>query len=236
MRLPYIAIIAAIAAAVVVVPAISETTTLHAEEKQIVEMKAEAVVKPEGIAAEVTAAEEASYTSPIDFDALKEANEDIKAWIQIPDSKVDYPVLFDGTDDYLYQNMSQETSKAGSIYIDKYTGCAFEDTMTILYGHNMKNGSMFKDVDRFSEDAFYRAHQDVNIYLPDEEKKLRPFLVVVGKSDAALRAIQTTEDLKKFCNGKRITEGEIPEELGQATVLVTCNYTGSDYRTYVFCH
>ena len=171
MRLPYIAIIAAIAAAVVVVPAISETTTLHAEEKQIVEMKAEAVVKPEGIAAEVTAAEEASYTSPIDFDALKEANEDIKAWIQIPDSKVDYPVLFDGTDDYLYQNMSQETSKAGSIYIDKYTGCAFEDTMTILYGHNMKNGSMFKDVDRFSEDAFYRAHQDVNIYLPDEEKK-----------------------------------------------------------------
>ena len=132
--------------------------------------------------------------------------------------------------------MSQETSKAGSIYIDKYTGCAFEDTMTILYGHNMKNGSMFKDVDRFSEDAFYETHQDVSIYLPEGEKHLHPFLVVVGSSDTALRSIQTAKDLEEFCNGKEITQGSISEELGQATVLVTCNYTGSDYRTYVFCH
>lgn len=236
MRLPYITIISTIAAAVMIVPAFSETKTLYAEEKKIVEIKKEAVVKPEETAAEFAVAEESIYTSPIDFDALKASNEDISAWLQIPGTNVDYPVFFDGTDDYLYQNMNQETSKAGSIYIDKYTGCAFEDTMTILYGHNMKNGSMFKDVDRFSEDAFYKAHQDVNIYLPEEEKNLRPFLVVVGKSDAALRTIQATEDLKKFCNGKRITQGSIPEDLGQATVLVTCNYTGSDYRTYVFCH
>lgn len=176
-----------------------------------------------------------AYKPKYDFNVLREENEDIIAWINIPGTKVDYPILFDGTDKYLHTNLNGEDSVSGSIYVDMAASNVLDDEINIIYGHHMKNGSMFADIDEFSEKDFWDGHPEVNIFLEDRELRLTPIMSVVGASDTDLREVKDVESLKAFCEDKAITNGKIPEEWTQMYVLVTCNYTGNNYKTYLFC-
>lgn len=106
--------------------------------------------------------------NPIDFDKLQSYNKEIYAWIQIPDTKIDYPVAqHDGEDDYyLKHNMYGEPEFAGCIYTEKANSKDFSDRNTILYGHNMRNGSMFQNLHLFEEKDFFDENQYVYIYTP----------------------------------------------------------------------
>ena len=87
----------------------------------------------------------------IDFDGLRAINEDVVAWIQIPGIGVDYPVV-QGKDNehYLHYTFDGKANKAGSIFLDYRNRVDFTDRKVILYGHNMKDGSMFSNLDRKS--------------------------------------------------------------------------------------
>lgn len=78
----------------------------------------------------------------IDFAALKEENSDVYAWIYVPGTNVDYPVLQHPTDDayYLEHNMDGSKGLPGCIYSESVNTKDFTDPNTVLYGHNMKNG------------------------------------------------------------------------------------------------
>ena len=107
---------------------------------------------------------------PIDFAGLWEINPEIYAWLEVPDTKINYPVLqHEGEDQgyYLTRDIHGENNQAGSIYTEHYNHKDFKDPHTILYGHNMKNGSMFHNVRYFGEREFFDAHEDLYIYLPD---------------------------------------------------------------------
>lgn len=175
------------------------------------------------------------YKPKYDFDILREENKDIIAWINIPGTNVDYPVLFDGTDKYLHTNLSGEDSASGSIYVDVTAENVLDDEINIIYGHHMKNDTMFADIDRFSERDFWDEHSKVNIFLEDRELSLTPIMSVVGASDMDLREVKDMESLMAFCEDKTITNGEIPTKWSRMYVLVTCNYTGNNYKTYLFC-
>ena len=108
---------------------------------------------------------------PIDFASLQEINPEIYAWIRIPDTNVDYPILQrEGEDQsfYLDHDMYGEEQKAGSIYTECYNSKDFTDPNTIIYGHNMKNGSMFHNLRYFSEAEFFAEHEELYIYMPDK--------------------------------------------------------------------
>ncbi len=103
----------------------------------------------------------------VDLDALRaEVNEDIYAWIYLPDSQIDYPVLQHPTDNTYYLNYNLDGSKGypGCIYTENYNAKDFSDPNTVLYGHNMKNGSMFAGLHKFEDSEYFEAHPYVYIY------------------------------------------------------------------------
>ncbi|EOS40231.1 SrtB family sortase [Schaedlerella arabinosiphila] len=105
----------------------------------------------------------------IDFDGLRAINGDIVAWIQIPGINVDYPVV-QGKDNehYLHYTFDGKANKAGSIFLDYRNRADFMDSKVILYGHNMKDGSMFSNLKKFQDAGFRKEQGRVLIYLPEK--------------------------------------------------------------------
>lgn len=108
---------------------------------------------------------------PIDFAGLQQINPEIYAWIQIPDTNVDYPIVQRQGDDqsyYLNHDIYGEVQQAGSIYTEHYNTMDFKDPNTIIYGHNMKNGSMFHNLRYFADAEYFAEHEELFIYMPDK--------------------------------------------------------------------
>ena len=106
----------------------------------------------------------------IDWDALHEENPDIYAWIVVSDTLVDYPVLQHPTDDYYYLNHNIDGSKGypGCIYTEgTYNSKDFEDTNTVLYGHNMKDKTIFGTLHSFDDPDFAMSDKYIFIYTED---------------------------------------------------------------------
>lgn len=124
---------------------------------------------------------------PIDFNALQKKNRDIYAWIKIPGTEVDYPIVQSATDRAYYLNHTVEGQAGypGSIYTENCNARDFSDFNTILYGHDMRNGSMFGGLRNYREAGYLDKHRDVLIYTPKEKRVYRIFAAVVY-SDAYL--------------------------------------------------
>jgi sortase B len=104
----------------------------------------------------------------IDFARLKKINPDIIGWIYLPGTGIDNAVL-KGHDngEYLHHSYRGQYSFAGSIFMDTICSSDFASDNTILYGHNMKNGSMFAPVKKIAENDEVKSHPYVYVYLPD---------------------------------------------------------------------
>ncbi len=103
----------------------------------------------------------------IDFVGLQaEENEHIYAWIYIPNTNVDYPILQhpDNADYYLTHDTQGNKVTAGSIFTQYYNDKDFNDNNTVIYGHNMKNGSMFKTLHYFEDKQFFEENPYIYIY------------------------------------------------------------------------
>ena len=112
----------------------------------------------------------------VNFAGLKTQNGDICAWIYIPGTDVDYPVL-QGSDNAYYLNHDAygEYSPDGSIFVDAGNNLDFEDFDTIIYGHNMSTGTMFKTLHNYEDDSFWESNRNVYIYLPDRVMRYEVF-------------------------------------------------------------
>ena len=93
------------------------------------------------------------------LESMTEINEDIIGWLTIDDTKIDYPIL-QSTDNeyYLNRNYKKEESKAGSIFMDYRNKQGADNLHTIIYGHEMKNGSMFGELEKFLDEDFFSKH------------------------------------------------------------------------------
>lgn len=114
---------------------------------------------------------------PIDFAALQERNPEAYAWITIPGTAVDYPILQSGTDNgyYLTHSIDGTLSPEGSIYTEDYNSRDFEDPNTVIYGHDMENGSMFQNLLNYQDRSYFDSHREVIIYTPDAVRHYRVF-------------------------------------------------------------
>lgn len=103
---------------------------------------------------------------PVDFKKLQKQNSDIYAWISVKGINVDYPVLQSSEDDSLYidHGIDKEPLFAGAIYSERKNNKNFTDFNTILYGHNMKDGSMFASLHNFRDEEFFRKNREILIY------------------------------------------------------------------------
>ncbi|MCD8109905.1 MAG: class B sortase [Clostridiales bacterium] len=114
--------------------------------------------------------EESDVVIPVDFEALQEVNPDIYAWIRIEDTNVDYPILQSETDDdyYLDHTVDGDEGLPGSIYTQySYNSGCFEDNVTVIYGHNMRDDSYFGQLSEYQDEDFRSSHSTIEIYTPE---------------------------------------------------------------------
>lgn len=107
----------------------------------------------------------------IDFAALQKINPDVYAYIKIEGTAVDYPILQseDGSIDYLNTTLEGKEGYPGAIYTENVNSKDFHDANTVIYGHHMKDGSMFGSLLNYRDSNYMAEHPDITIYLPDEK-------------------------------------------------------------------
>ena len=172
----------------------------------------------------------------VNFTELQKTNEDVIGWLYIPNTKVDEPILKGETNDtYLRTDIYKKSNKAGSIFIDEINNVDFKDDNTIIYGHNMKNGSRFHALKQFVEADYFKENRYVYIYLPDGTVSVYDIYgadIISAYSDLYRKGIDYQKYIKEVladCNQKT----EVSEEQAPLIMLSTC-YTGTDDRYVVF--
>ena len=99
---------------------------------------------------------------------LAALNPDVRGWLTIDDTHIDYPVVQGKTDmDYINKDVYGEFSLSGSIFMDSRNAADFSDSYCLLYGHHMDNGAMFGDVVEFVDKAYFDGHRKGTLYLTD---------------------------------------------------------------------
>ena len=104
----------------------------------------------------------------MDFTELKKENSDIIGWLYSEGTKIDYPVLqADDNSYYMNHLFSGETNTSGSIFADYRNTGDFSDKNTVIYGHHMRNGTMFGSIEEYREQEFYDTAPAMMLYTPE---------------------------------------------------------------------
>lgn len=113
-------------------------------------------------------ATEKKSKGPIDFDSLMAKNDEVYAWIVVPNTQINYPVLQSNSEDnfYLSHDINKRYSFPGAIYSQSCNSKDFTDRVTLLYGHNMANGSMFAGLHKYEDKTFFDENPYFYIYTP----------------------------------------------------------------------
>lgn len=187
-----------------------------------------------------TEPETEAYISPIDFEALSGVNPDVIGWIRIPDTNVDYPIVqTDDNDKYLHTSFEGEESIAGTVYLDFESDSDMMGFNNILYGHNMKNGSMFKDIVKYKDQSYFDEHKYFEIYTPERTIRLKAISCYYAKAEPIVRKtrFKTRESYEAFIKEmiKPCAWYEMPEfPIDSLYTLVTCSYEVNDARTILY--
>lgn len=163
----------------------------------------------------------------IDFEALQAENSDIIAWLQIPDTTIDYAIVQgEDNDYYLHHNAMKEENYAGAIFVDYRNKTPFEEEHTIIYGHNVKHGTMFAPLESFQEETFFQNHPYFYLYTPKANYKVEifAFYTTTATSDAyELSSINHTL-INKWYNDSLYQHPISFQEEDKIITLSTCSY------------
>lgn len=120
----------------------------------------------------------------VDFNKLKEINKDIKGWIEFETLPISYPVL-QGSDNeyYLHHTYNGTQNTSASIFLDYQNKELFDATNTFIYGHNMKNGSMFGKLKNYETEEFYKKNQYFWIYTSTANYRYQIFSCYIVRAD-----------------------------------------------------
>lgn len=119
----------------------------------------------------------------VSFAELQKINPDVKAWITIYDTKIDYPVVQTDNDDYyMNHDIYGELQSSGSIFTDYRNQANFSDFNTLIYGHHMSERKMFGDIDLFLKEDFFRSHEFGNLFFDEQDHGIQIVAVLEANS------------------------------------------------------
>lgn len=175
----------------------------------------------------------------IDWNYLKSINEDIIGWIEIEDTNINYPILKDNDNlYYLKHTFDKKYNSNGSIFTTNLN--PFEDEETIIYGHNMKNGSMFSNLGNYLNKEFLYSHLKFKIYTPNcnyEATVFSAYSIGVTTESNNIKSLNFEEKIRYYKNaGKYKIESN--ENISKIVKLSTCSYINArtaptDQRYYI---
>lgn len=182
---------------------------------------------------------------PVNIAEIQKEMPDVYGWIEIPGTKVNYPVVQREDDNLYYLDRTPEGSSniEGSIFSEDYNRRDFTDPVTVLYGHNMKNGDMFGELHLFEDKSFFDANRDLYIYLKDKKLTYRIFAAVLFDNRHIMQSYDfSSEDsfllfireIMSIRNMRSNVDGDVsilPTD--KIITLSTCHGMGSDYRYLV---
>ena len=118
----------------------------------------------------------------VDFEALRETSPDIIGWLALPDTAINYPVTqADDNEYYLHHLYDGTYNKTGCLFADYENQENFSDRNTIIYGHNMRDGSMFATLNEYDEQSYYDGHPQMYLVTPDGGYVVEIFTAFVAK-------------------------------------------------------
>ena len=169
----------------------------------------------------------------------EEVNSDLVGWLTIAQTQIDYPfVRGEDNDFYLQRNVYKEYAAAGSLFLDFRCAADFSGGNTIIYGHNMKNKSMFGDLDLFAEEEFFEANEGGWIYLKDKAISLEIFAyMVIHMDDEMIYNLEPEQgQFMDYIRKKAQNFREPPDPPQNFVTLSTCSYQFNDARTVLLAY
>lgn len=205
----------------------------------IKDMKEEETNESDLIELENTIIKEKEDNKTIDWNELKSINEDIVAWIEIENTPVNYPILKDNNNlYYLKHNFNKKYNSNGSIFT--LNKDFIQDDEVIIYGHNMRNKTMFSILGNYLNTNFLKQHQIIKIYTENKNYIATIFScysIGVNEESKNIRKL-SYEDRILYYKSKSNIDIENIDDTGKIIKLSTCSYinaktTPTDQRYYV---
>lgn len=164
---------------------------------------------------------------------LQTQNSETVGWIQIPGTRISYPLMQTGDDEYyLNHTFSGKINSAGSIFMETLNSPDFSDLHTLIYGHNMKNGSMFAGLKEYNSPSYLVAHPTVYVDLADGTHAYQIFSIYEAEADSDSYTIgfapdeQYEEFLKKLKERSVYDTGVSVTKDDSIITLSTCTRSG----------
>lgn len=183
--------------------------------------------------------EEVLEVSPIsvDFAAMTAENSDVRGWLYSPDTVINYP-LAQCEDNFFYLDhlINREWNPSGTLFLDCLNEKDFSSRNTLIYGHNMNDGSMFHSVRKYDKQEYYDAHPVMYLNTPGQNYKVEIFSGYITDCESDAYTISTPDDesFKVFLDkikGQSAFKNDV-ELSGQDKIITlsTCTYEYDDAR------
>lgn len=176
----------------------------------------------------------------LNLEALREVNPEVVGWILIPDTEVNYPLMQGADNDYyLNRTWDHQKNSVGSIYLEHLNSPEFTDFNTIVYGHNMKDGSMFAGLRNYQKQEYWEAHPYVYIRSDFGVYRYEIFSSYLADVDSNTYAMHYTREnsrntfLSNVLEASAIETGIEPEHTDRVLTLSTCSGKGHTTRWVV---
>lgn len=186
------------------------------------------------------------FTGVVDWKALKKVNPDVQGWLYQKGTVINYPVV-QGTDNdtYLHTRFDKQWSGGGTLFVDYRMEKDFKGFNSIIYGHHMKDGSMFRSIRGYTkEEGYYDKHKTLELATPHGNYHLVVFSAFITKATDENTYKMTYDEAEKQAYIDRAWEqSELPitrdsvdvTKSDRLVTLSTCAYDYEEARYIVMC-
>jgi len=176
----------------------------------------------------------------IDFAALRAINPDIAAWLILEGTPINYPVV-QGADNLFYLNhmFDGEQNSVGTLFIDSYNTPGFADQNTVIYGHNMRDASMFATLLEYESQAFFEEHSEMLLLTPQGNYLIKLFAgyTTDAAADSWMFSFADSNDFERWISEAKyrsdFTSSVEIHPSDRLVTLSTCSYAFDNARYVV---
>lgn len=199
------------------------------------------VMKPTPPPSETDPADDPEEELVLDFDALLEINSQCVGWIYSEGTIISYPIAQASDNSYYLKHMfNGESNSAGCIFLDYRNAPDFSDFNSVIFGHNLKNGTMFRSLTGYKEQSYYDEHPVLQLLTPEKNYDICLFGGYIAKVTDDAWQLSFEDDaaraawLQEILDRSTFQSDVVPEVTDHIVTLSTCSYEFTNARYVVF--